>query len=91
MTTRKSPLADPRWKSFRTDGGGQFQAGGFGYSFKDGDVRADMQPLSERGRPYTWRAVLWLGMDRENVVQTLGADDHWDLAELVAAAAADLQ
>lgn len=57
---------------------------GLGFSWKLGDLRADMAPgRNPETELIEWTAIVWRGDDRANVVVQLSGDTHWEVAELV--------
>lgn len=54
---------------------------GLGFSFKAGNLRADMAPrLNPDTKLVEWCAVAWKGDDRSNVVVEVWGETHWHAA-----------
>lgn len=75
--SRRSAGLGSRWGSWGKDVG-------LGYSWKRGDLRADLQPVkNEMTGLIEWTAVVWRGDVRSNVVATVSGPTLWDVAEAV--------
>ena len=63
-----------------------------GFSYKVGNLRCDMAPVpGTRERLTFWRAEIWRGDNRSEILATLDEDNHWDLAREVTRECARLQ
>lgn len=73
MSRLRRPLG-PRWRSWGRDVG-------LGYSWRAGDLRADLEPGKDEATGLVeWRATVWRGRDRTDVVAELTGRTHWQVA-----------
>lgn len=65
---------------------------GAGFSFRQGDLRGEVQPYRDDhpGALTRWEGILWRGHDRDAVLVRLTADNHWDVAESLSAYAKEI-
>lgn len=57
---------------------------GLGYSWKRGDLRAELHPVRSEATGLTeWTAVVWRGDVRSDVIATISGPTLWDVAEAV--------
>ena len=72
----RSPLSKKRrWTSWK---------GVAGFSYKYGEYRADMEPVpNPENVMEKWRAVVWRGNDRGDVVAVVTGLTHWHCADEV--------
>lgn len=86
--SRRGPGLGWRWRSWTRDAGL-----GFSYREERADgIRADMAPAVNPETQLTeWRAILWRGTERANVLAEVWAPTHWDCARAVEAKAAELR